>query len=360
MAPTELSPLDGGTEDVLFGVRDGIARIHLNRPKALNALTRDMCAAMLDQLHAWQNAQGDDRPRAIVVSGEGKGLCAGGDIKVLRESATSGDLGPAQDFWRTEYALDQLVADYEIPYVALMHGVVMGGGIGISAHGSHRLVAADAKVAMPETGIGLFPDVGAMHLLSRAQHELGTHVALTGDRFGGADAVLLGLADAVAPAELLDPETVVDRLAGGESADDLVAAAREATGEAEAPLAAAAQWTAECYEGEAPAAVLERLKGHSAEGAQKAAELLESRSPLSVAVTLTALRLAAGDTLAGVLERDLRMATGMLSSGDFAEGVRAVLIDRTNDAAWRHGSIAEVPEDEVKAVLAGERLDQQG
>ncbi|WP_462418853.1 enoyl-CoA hydratase/isomerase family protein [Kytococcus sp. Marseille-QA3725] len=357
---TELTPAPQ-TDEVLFGMRDGIARIHLNRAKALNALTTDMCAAMLDQLRAWRDAEGDDRPKAVVVSGEGsKGFCAGGDIKVLRESATSGDLGPANEFWSTEYTLNQLIADYPIPYVPLMHGAVMGGGIGISAHGSHRLVAADAKVAMPETGIGLFPDVGALHLLARAPHELGTHVALTGDRFNGADAVLLGLADAVAPTELLDPEAVVDRLAGGESADDLVAAAREASGATEAPLAGATEWTAECYEGDAPGAIVERLKGHSAEGAQKAAELLGTRSPLSVAVTLAGLRLAAGDTLAGVLERDLKMATGMVLSGDFAEGVRAVLIDRTNDAAWRHPSIAEVPETDVKAVLDGEQLDQQG
>lgn len=356
---TEMTPAPQ-TDEVLFGVRDGIARIHLNRPQALNALNHDMCAAMLEQLKTWAAAEGDERPRAVVVSGEGKGLCAGGDIKSLREAALSGEYGPAQDFWTTEYELNQLIDEYPLPYVALMHGVVMGGGIGISAHGSHRLVGADAKVAMPETGIGLFPDVGALHLLARAQHELGTHVALTGERFTGADAVLLGLADAVAPAELLDPETVVDRLAGGESADDLVAAAREATGDQEAPLAAQTAWTTEAYEGESAGAILERLKGHSSEGAQKAAEMLQTRSPLSVAVTLAALRLAAGDTLEGVLARDLRMATGMLSSGDFAEGVRAVLIDRTNDAAWRHPSIAEVPADEVKAVLAGERLDQQG
>ncbi len=354
--PTDLTPTPE-TDDVLVGVRDGIARIHLNREKALNALTHDMCAAMLRQLQDWQAAQGDDRPSAVVVSGEGaRGLCAGGDIKVLREAATSGEFGPARDFWSTEYELNQRIADYPIPYVALMHGAVMGGGIGISAHGSHRLVAADAKVAMPETGIGLFPDVGALHLLARAPYELGTHVALTGDRFSGADAVLLGLADAVAPAELLDPEAVVDRLAGGESADDLVAAAREAGGEPEAPLMAQTGWTSECYEGEAAGAIMERLKGHSAEGAQRAAEMLATRSPLSVNVALAGLRAAAGDTLPGVLAQDLERATGMLASGDFAEGVRAVLIDRTNDAAWRHPSIAEVPEQDVKAVMAGEKL----
>ena len=356
---TDLTPTPE-TDDVLVGVRDGIARIHLNRPKALNALTHDMCAAMLRQLREWDAAEGEQRPRAVVVSGEGeKGLCAGGDIKVLREAATSGEVGPARDFWRTEYELNQLIADYPIPYVPLMHGAVMGGGIGISAHGSHRLVAADAKLAMPETGIGLFPDVGALYLLARAPFELGTHVALTGDRFSGADAVALGLADAVAPAEFLDPEAVVDRLAGGESADDLVAAAREAGGEPEAPLLSQTAWTAECYEGEAAGAILERLRGHDAEGAQKAAELRESRSPLSVNVTLAGLRAAAGDTLAGVLEQDLERATGMILSGDFAEGVRAVLIDRTNDAQWRHPSIAEVPAEDVKTVLAGERLDQE-
>ncbi|WP_374928232.1 enoyl-CoA hydratase/isomerase family protein [Kytococcus sedentarius] len=353
---TDLTPAPQ-TDEVLFGMRDGIARIHLNRAKALNALTTDMCAAMLDQLRAWRDAKGDEQPRAVVVSGEGeKGFCAGGDIKVLRESATSGDLSGANEFWTTEYTLNQLIADYPIPYVALMHGAVMGGGIGVSAHGSHRLVAADAKVAMPETGIGLFPDVGALHLLARSPHELGTHVALTGDRFTGADAVMLGLADAVAPAELLDAEAVVDRLAGGESPDDLVAAAREAGGEPESPLAAQAEWAEAAYEGEAAGAILERLRGNDSEGAQKAVKLLETRSPLSVAVTLAGIRAAAGDTLAGVLERDGKMATGMVLSGDFAEGVRAVLIDRTNDAAWRHPSIAEVPAEDVKTVMAGEKL----
>ncbi|SNC64671.1 enoyl-CoA hydratase [Kytococcus aerolatus] len=353
---TEMTPAPQ-TDEVLFGVRDGVARIHLNRPKALNALTTEMCAAIGEQLTEW--AEADEKPRAVVVSGEGKGLCAGGDIKVLRESAVSGDLAGAEEFWATEYAMNQQIADYPIPYVALMHGPVMGGGIGISAHGSHRLVAADAKVAMPETGIGLFPDVGAMHLLARAPRELGTHVALTGDRFNGADAVELGLADVVVPAEALDPEAIVDRLGGGESADALVEALRGEYEQGESALAGQAEWMERCYAGDDAAAIVERLTAEGeagTEGAAKAAELLGTRSPLSVAATLAGLRAAAGDDLAGVLARDTKMAHGMLQSGDFAEGVRAVLIDRTNDAAWRHASIAEVPAADVEAVLAGEKL----
>lgn len=345
-------------EDVLLFRQGRLGRIRLNRPRAINALTHGMVVAVREQLEEWAH---DDRVTAVAVDGVGdRGLCAGGDVRAIREAAAQGRVEEALAFWDEEYRLNALIHDYRKPYVALMDGVVMGGGVGVSAYGRLRLVTERSRVAMPETAIGFFPDVGALWLLSRAPGELGTHLALTGSTVGAADAITCGLADAAVASGCLP--LVVAHLADGGPVDDAVAAAREGTdppgGEDPAGhgiLEGERSWIDSCYAGEDPAAILTRLKADPAPGARAAASVLESRSPLSVAVTLEALRRAGRmSNLAEVLDQDRRLGRAFLTRGsDFAEGVRSVLVDRDGAPHWRHASLDDVDPAEVRALFSG-------
>ncbi len=186
-----------GTADVLLRTEGRAGFVTLNRPRALNALTHAMVLAVDEALTAWEH---DPAVETVVIDGAGeRGLCAGGDIRAIHDDARAGGTASAA-FWRDEYRLNARIARYPKPYVALMDGIVMGGGVGISAHGSHRVVTERSRVAMPETGIGFVPDVGGTYLLGRAPGELGTHLALTGTPVGAADAILAGLADRYVPA----------------------------------------------------------------------------------------------------------------------------------------------------------------
>lgn len=347
------TPGAAGTDEVLVARHGALGRIRLNRPRAINALTHAMVVAMRIQLEVWA---ADDTVAAVALEGAGdRGLCAGGDIRQLRDQIMSGDRAGAAEFWWDEYRLDALTHRYPKPYVAFMSGVVMGGGIGVSAHGSLRLVTTDARVAMPETGIGFFPDVGALHLLSRAPGELGTHLALTGATVGGADAVHCGLADAV-----VDPATwpvVLERLAAGEQ----VRADEAGQVEPEAPLAGQREWIDACYAGDDAVAGLSRLRTSEAPAARAAAELLASRSPRSVAVTLEALRRAARmATLEEVLEQDRVLGLAFLESSDFVEGVRALLVDRDHDPHWQPGRLEDVDPVWVRSVFSATEATDRG
>jgi enoyl-CoA hydratase len=243
--------------------------------------------------------------------------------------------------------MNAVIGRYPKPFVALMDGIVMGGGIGISAHGSLRLVTERSRLAMPETTIGFSPDVGAMFLLSRAPGQIGTHLAMTGLTFTGADAVNIGLADAVIASA--DIPAIIDRLAAGESLDAGVGATT-ATG----PLAAERDWIDSCYAGDDPVTILKALREHPAPRAQHSADILLTRSPLSVCVALSAIRRAARmDTLEQVLAQDTTLGGTFARSSDFIEGVRALLVDRDNAPRWRHQSLLEVDPAEVDSLFTG-------
>ena len=340
----DFRPRPAATDDVLFARQGGLGRVRLNRPRAINALTHDMVRSAYAQLEEWA---GDDAVSAVALEGAGeRGLCAGGDVRAIRE-AVLGGAGDPVGFWADEYRLDALIAGYPKPFVALMDGVVMGGGLGLSAYGSLRLVTERTRVAMPETAIGFFPDVGMLHLLARAPGELGTHLALTGATIGGADAVHVGLADAAVPsAELPD---MLARLASGE----VPAAETVGDGHPTSCLAAGRSWVDECYVGDDAATILDRLRHHGDPAAREAGELLASRSPLSVAVTLEAIRRAALlPRLQDVLAQDLALGEAFLGGSDFVEGVRAVLVDRDHAPRWTHEGVAAVPRDAVLRMFA--------
>lgn len=326
---------------VLTEVRGSLGLLTLNRPRAINALDVSMMEAVPAALEAWRR---DDRVQVVAIVGAGeRGFCAGGDVRAVRQEHLDG--GDGARFFRMEYAVDLAVAEYDKPVVAVMDGITMGGGVGLGMNADLRIVTERTQMAMPETIIGFFPDVGATYRLSRAPGELGTHVALTGATFGAGDAIALGLADTLVESSALGG--VLDGLAKGDAPSASVGRADPPSG-----LVAERAWIDECYAGDDPVAIVGRLEASSSPEARAAAETIRSRSPLSVAITLEALRRArSAGSLAEVLEVDGVIASRMLDGSDFAEGVRAQLVDKDRDPTWRHARLEDVTRDEVLAYF---------
>lgn len=329
------------TDEVLARVHDGVGLLTLNRPRAINSLNQSMVSEMHAILGRWAE---DDAVRTVVVAGSGdRGLCAGGDVVALYHSARA-DGADARRFFFDEYRLNARIGRYPKPYVALMDGIVMGGGIGISAHGSVRVVTERSKVAMPEVGIGFIPDVGGTFLLSRAPGLLGVHAALTGAPFSGADAIALGLADHYVPSA--DLEAFAAAVVG----DGLEAAL---TAHAQKPppsdLAAQRGWIDDCYAAPSVTDIVAALRGHDAGPANDAAELIATRSPIAVAVTLAAVRRASElQTLDDVLVQEYRVSCASLQSHDFVEGIRAQLVDKDRNPQWSPSSLTAVTDEDVR------------
>jgi enoyl-CoA hydratase len=302
-----------------------------------------MVDAMRQALRDWE---ADDAVRAVVVTGAGeRGLCAGGDIIALYHSARA-DGSEARQFWYDEYLLNAHIGRYAKPYVAVMDGIVMGGGVGVSAHGSVRVATDTTKMAMPEVGIGFIPDVGGTLILSRAPGLLGLHAALTGATFDGADAIAMGFADHYVPHAALDAfkKSIFD--------DGIDAAlAAHAVEPPPSRLLAQREWIDRCYAGETAVEIVAALRGHDAGLA--AADLIESRSPISVSVALEAVRRAAKlDTLEDVLRQDYRTSCAALRSHDFVEGIRAQVVDKDRNPHWSPASLAAVTTADVEAYFA--------
>jgi enoyl-CoA hydratase len=331
-------------EDVLVTVENGVGLITLNRPKAINSLTHEMVTSMSKVLTDWEH---DDAVRAVVVSGAGeRGLCAGGDIVVIYHSARA-DGSEARQFWYDEYLLNAQIGRFSKPYIALMDGIVMGGGVGVSAHGSVRVVTETTKMAMPEVGIGLIPDVGGTLILSRAPGLLGLHAALTGANFDGADAIALGFADHFVPHDKL-PALKDAIVADGVDAALAVYAQEPPPSQ----LLAQQDWI-ECYAGDTAEDIIAALRGHDANAAEEAANLIATRSPISVSVALQAIRRAAKlDTLEDVLRQEYRTSCGASRSHDLVEGIRAQVIDKDRNPKWSPASLAAVTTADVEAYFA--------
>ncbi|QGF22782.1 enoyl-CoA hydratase/isomerase family protein [Raineyella fluvialis] len=343
------------TDDVLFGTDGPVARIVLNRPRAINALTLAMVGDVRDQLEEWA---ADDGIGAVVMQGAGeRGLCSGGDVRSVRTHVVQdGDAGP---FFATEYAMNAAIADFPKPYVALMDGIVMGGGVGVSGHGSIRLTTENTRLAMPETIIGFTPDVGAQWLLATAPGQIGAWMAMTGTTIDGADAVAAGFADAMVAADRMAQMASLD----GRRDPWLYALAEGApfTGvEISYPALSALHdggpsraWIDECFEGRDAAVVVRRLLDHEESAARQAGADLRARSPLSVVTSLEALRRAqAMSGVHEVLDQDLRVAYRMALLPDFAEGVRAQLVDKDRAPRWSDASIEDVDPAQVAALFA--------
>ncbi len=349
----------GENEDVLVTVDRGVGLISLNRPKAINSLTHPMVAAISQALTEWEH---DDAVKAVVLSGAGeRGLCAGGDIVEVYNSAR-GDHGVASSFWWDEYLMNAQIARYPKPYVSLMDGIVMGGGVGVSAHGSVRVVTDTTKMAMPEVGIGFIPDVGGTYILSRAPGLLGIHAALTGAPFAAGDAIAMGFADHFVAHDKLTEFTEAILADGIDAALSAHTAAPPAS-----ELLAQREWIDDCYVGETVEDIVAALRGHDAgpipggtggTAAVDAANLIMTRSPVSVSVALEAVRRAAKlDTLEDVLRQEYRTSCGSLRSHDLVEGIRAQVIDKDRNPKWAPPSLAAVTEADIEAYFAPQDPD---
>jgi enoyl-CoA hydratase len=348
----------GPEPDVIARREGSVGVIRLNRPKAINAMTLEMSLAIdraLDQFEA------DPAVALVLLEGAGeRGLCAGGDIRGLYESSRAGgDLGKV--FWRQEYVMNARIAKFPKPYVAFMDGLVMGGGVGLSAHGRHRVVTERTRLAMPEVGLGFFPDVGGTWLLSRSPGELGAYFGLTGQTMNGPDAIHARFADAVVPSgklpALRDVLTKVRLGATSEEIKTLIDGF--ATGETSGPVAALQPSIDVWFTHERMEDIVAALQRDGSELAQATLKTLGEKSPRGMVVALKLLRLARASTsLEECLVREYRAALQVFASDDFREGVRAAVIDKDRNPRWSPSRIEDVTPEMVAPYFADIGADE--
>jgi enoyl-CoA hydratase len=346
---TDVSIVEGD----LIARREGSAGIiRLNRPKAINAVTLEMFHDIDRALDAFE---ADPEVVVILLEGAGeRGLCAGGDIRSLWESSRAkGDLGKI--LWRDEYILNARIRKFPKPYVAFMDGIVMGGGVGLSAHASHRVVTEKTKLAMPEVGLGFFPDVGGTWLLSHSPGETGTYFGLTGQTMNGPDAIHAKFADAVVPSSKLAAlrEALTQAAPGTTSADVRKLIDGFATGETAGPVAAMQAKIDAWFAHDRMEDIVAALRRDGSELALATLKTLNEKSPRGMVVTLKLLRLArTARSLEECLVREYRAALEVFASDDFREGVRAAVIDKDRNPKWSPPRIEDVTPEMVAPYFA--------
>jgi len=333
-------------EDTVVTSRDGrIGRILLNRPRALNALDLSMLRACAAILRTWRD---DPHVHAVVITGAGdRAFCAGGDIRALRDAQLSGNRAAADRFFAEEYALNLTIATYPKPYIALIDGICMGGGIGLSVHAPYRVATEHAGFAMPETAIGFFPDIGATFLLPRLPGELGTYLGLTGLRVNGADAVHAGLATHFTPRARL-PE-----LSAALARDGIAALASYQEPLPAYSLAGQRAAIDHCFSAGSVSEIVSRLQATDAEWAEAALKALRQVSPSALHWTLRALRRGRDLTLQQALDAEFALTRTTMAHPDFAEGVRAMVVDKDRQPAWQPPSIGDVDPAVIEDLFEG-------
>src|SRR5215213_3222232 len=346
-------------EGDLIARKEGSAGIlRLNRPKAINAVTLEMFHDIDKALDVFE---ADPAVVVILLEGAGeRGLCAGGDIRALYDSShVKGDLGKI--LWREEYILNARIAKFPKPYVSFMDGIVMGGGVGLSAHSSHRVVTERTKLAMPEVGLGFFPDVGGTWLLSRSPGEIGTYFGLTGQTMNGPDAIYARFADAVVPSNKLGAlrEKLVSLRQGVSSREVKAAIDGFATGETSGPVAATQPQIDRWFAYDRMEDIIAALQRDGSELAQATLKTLNEKSPRGMVVALKLLRLArASSSLEECLVREYRAALEVFASDDFREGVRAAVIDKDRNPKWSPPRIEDVTPGMTAPYFAGIGADE--
>lgn len=333
--------------EVITRIENGVGRITLNRPKAIHALNRAMCEAMIEALLAWR---ADDAVQSVLIDHAGeRGFCAGGDIRMIAESG-AGDASEAKAFFKAEYQLNHLMFVYPKPITAVVDGIVMGGGVGISEPADVRIATERTTYAMPETGIGLFPDVGGGWFLPRLPGQTGVWLALTGARLKAADTVALGIhthfvaSEAVEAlkADLLaapaDPKTVADR-AAGDAGPSLLAPHREAIDR--------------LFAFDTVEEIVAALAADGSDWAQKQLDILKTKSPQSLKVSLRQIRTGATLTdFADNMAMEYALGGRVVQTHDFQEGVRAVIIDKDNAPQWSPAELSSVSDAQIEALFA--------
>ena len=342
------------TDEVNIHTHGHIGHISLNRPKALHALTLDMCHAMSAALSAWAT---DDAVEAVVLDhAEGRGFCAGGDINLLRHSALNDGGKSGREFFHDEYQLNHQMMTYEKPIVAFMDGITMGGGVGIALPCKYRVATEHTRFAMPETGIGLFPDVGGGWHLSRLGGRLGQFLALTGARLDGAECVWAGIATHyLDSADLAEAKS---RIAAGHEPGQVLTALGKSPPEARIESNEGAikkHFASDRFED-----ILASLEADDSEWAAKELATLRGKSPQTCKVALRQLATSEKlDDFADNMAMEYRIASRVLTRPDFAEGVRAVIVDKTNDPKWDPATPEGVSEELLDSIFAPLPADEE-
>jgi enoyl-CoA hydratase len=341
-----------GKDEIIFERRGAAGIVTLNRPKALNAVTHDMVLALRAQLDRW--ADDVSITRVVIIAAGERAFSAGGDIRALYDLGKAARYDEALQFWRDEYPLNAAIKNYRKPYISLIDGIAMGGGVGVSVHGSHRVAGDRFSFAMPEVGIGFFPDVGATWFLPRMPGELGTYCALTGERFGIADAVASGIvthrissarfpallaglvgtvpvdaalsafSESAADGTIMARRTAIDRLFVGDMVENILAALDQEAG----------------------------YGGADAEWAQKTATGMRTKSPFSLKLALAQVRRGKSWDFETCMRMEFRIVSRVIHGHDFYEGVRAVIVDKDNNPRWRPSTLPDVGEMDVERHFA--------
>ncbi|MEQ9640906.1 MAG: enoyl-CoA hydratase/isomerase family protein [Alphaproteobacteria bacterium] len=332
-------------DDILFERRGKALLITLNRPKALNALSLEMCLDMEDQL---DKAMDDASVELVIVRGAGgRALCAGGDIRRVCEEGQAGNWYPYQ-FFKNEYRLNAKLYHFPKPYIALMDGIVMGGGVGLAVHGTWRVVSDRINFAMPETAIGLFPDVGGGYFMPRMPGRLGLYLALTGTRIKAADVLYAGCGDMMVPADQMGP--LAEALCAG---GDIEATIKRFSAEPEGHsiLREHREAIDEAFAGNDMDAIVAALGERTDDWSVNTLQLLMRMSPTAMKITCRQFHEGAKKDFNACMVMEYRMACGCITGHDFYEGVRAVIVDKDNAPQWQPASLAEISDADVAAYF---------
>ncbi len=333
------------TDDVLIEHRGRALWLTLNRPAAMNALTRPMCNTIQRALY---DSLGDTNVALVVVEGAGeRAFCAGGDVVAMYHAGRSGDAAAWDGFFHDEYRMNQTIARYPDPYVAIMDGITMGGGVGVSIHGRFRVATERTLFAMPETAIGMIPDVGGTHALPRLPGELGMWLALTGARLKAADCFYAGIATHVVPDDRLG--LLRELLATGDEPVETVLATLH-TDPGAAPLESLRDAIDFHFAHDSVAAIVASLAAGD-DWAQAQGRTIAAMSPTAVELTFRALRHGAGEDIEGALRTEYRIVSHIRSGHDFYEGIRAMLIDKDKTPRWSPATLAEVNDADLDAYF---------
>ncbi|XP_064925937.1 3-hydroxyisobutyryl-CoA hydrolase, mitochondrial isoform X2 [Columba livia] len=345
-----MSKQTDSTTEVLLEKRGGAGIITLNRPKALNALNFSMIQQMYSQIKTWEK---DPETFLIIIKGpEGKAFCAGGDIRAIADAGKTGSR-LIQDFFRAEYSLNNAIGTCKKPYVALINGITMGGGVGVSVHGHFRVATEKTVFAMPETAIGLFPDVGGGYFLPRLSGKMGYFLALTGFRLKGRDVLKAGIATHFVDSEklpALEKDLIALKSPSTENIADLLNSYHvksKVDQEKEFVLDEHMEKINSIFSANSVEEIVQKLKQDGSPFAAKQLETLNKMSPTSLKITLRQLREGASMSLQEVLRMEYRLSQACLKGHDFYEGVRAVLIDKDQSPKWRPAALEEVSDEFV-------------
>ncbi len=332
--------------NILIRKQGFAGRITLTRPEVLNALSYEMCLAIEAALDAWRD---DDAIRLVIIDAVGdKAFCAGGDIQEMYDTARAGDFAYGRKFWADEYRLNAKLAEFPKPYIAFMQGFTMGGGVGISCHGSHRVVCDTSQISMPECGIGLVPDVGGSLLLARAPGHLGEYLGVTTARMGPGDAIHAGFADLYLPRE--NWAKIITKI---EQTGDVSLLEKAAKAAPESALAAQQGELDHLFAGANLIATIARLEAAESPLASAALKVIRRVSPLSAVATIKLIHAARrADNIRAALDLEYRFTYRSAEQGDFIEGIRAAIIDKDRAPNWRHARIEAVTGAHISNMLA--------